>query len=64
MHMQAILTHTDLLTSLPNRRALEAELARAAEQSTSRAPICTLMLVDLDGFSPTSTTTTATKAAT
>jgi diguanylate cyclase (GGDEF)-like protein len=55
MHMQAILTHTDLSTSLPNRRALEAELARAADQSTSRTPLCTLMLVDLDGFSRVNT---------
>jgi diguanylate cyclase (GGDEF)-like protein len=55
MHMQAILTHTDLLTSLPNRRALEAELARAANLSANRSPLCTLMLVDLDGFSRVNT---------
>jgi diguanylate cyclase (GGDEF)-like protein len=51
MHMQAILTHTDLLTSLPNRRAFEAEMLRAADQSTGRGPMCTMMLVDIDGFS-------------
>jgi diguanylate cyclase (GGDEF)-like protein len=52
MQMQAILTHTDLLTSLPNRRALEAELQRLANQPTSRSPVlCTLLLIDLDGFS-------------
>ena len=45
--MQAILTHTDLLTSLPNRKALEAELERAASQS-SRTPLATV-------FSSTST---------
>jgi diguanylate cyclase (GGDEF)-like protein len=55
VHMQAILTHADLLTSLPNRRALEAELARAAEQSSSRAPLCSLVLVDLDNFANVNT---------
>ncbi|MEX0641929.1 MAG: diguanylate cyclase [Pirellulales bacterium] len=50
VQMQAILTHTDLLTSLPNRKALEAELARAAAQ-TGRTPLATLLFVDLDGFS-------------
>jgi diguanylate cyclase (GGDEF)-like protein len=55
MHMQAILTHADLLTSLPNRRALEAELVRVTEQSTSRAPLCTLLLIDLDGFANVNT---------
>jgi diguanylate cyclase (GGDEF)-like protein len=51
MHMQAILTHTDLLTSLPNRRALDAELERLAVQPSGRSPLCTLMLIDLDAFS-------------
>jgi len=50
IHMQAILTHADLLTSLPNRRALEAEMATAADQMTNRSPLCTLMLIDLDAF--------------
>lgn len=50
VEMQAILTHTDLLTSLPNRKALEAELARAATQS-SRTPLATVLLLNLDGFS-------------
>jgi diguanylate cyclase len=50
MHMQAILTHTDLLTSLPNRRALEAELTRVASDPISRSAMCTLMLIDLDSF--------------
>ncbi len=54
-HMQAILTHTDLLTSLPNRRALEAELERSAAQITGRSPLCTLVLVDLDAFSHVNT---------
>jgi diguanylate cyclase len=55
MHMQAILTHADLLTSLPNRRALEAELARAVEQSGHRPPLCSLVLVDLDHFANVNT---------
>jgi diguanylate cyclase len=54
-HMQAILTHTDLLTSLPNRRALEAELSRAGAQAHGRTPLCTLAFIDLDGFSKVNT---------
>jgi diguanylate cyclase (GGDEF)-like protein len=49
VEMQAILTHTDLLTSLPNRRAFEAELERAAMQG-GRTPLATVILVDLDRF--------------
>jgi diguanylate cyclase len=55
MHMQAILTHTDLLTSLPNRRAFEAELLQAANQSGTRQPLCTMMLIDVDGFAHVNT---------
>jgi diguanylate cyclase (GGDEF)-like protein len=56
VHMQAILTHADLLTSLPNRRALDAELERAAAAPTNgRAPLCTVVFVDLDGFSQVNT---------
>lgn len=55
VHMQAILTHTDLLTSLPNRRALEVELERAAAEPTGRSPLCTLIFVDLDAFSQVNT---------
>ena len=50
VEMQAILTHADLLTSLPNRRALVAELQRAASQ-TGQTPKATLVLIDLDSFS-------------
>lgn len=50
VEMQAILTHADLLTSLPNRRALVAELQRAAAH-TGHTPKATLMLIDLDSFS-------------
>jgi diguanylate cyclase (GGDEF)-like protein len=50
VQMQAILSHTDLLTSLPNRRAFETELERAATRSKNRAPLCTVMFVDLDKF--------------
>jgi diguanylate cyclase len=49
VQMQAILTHADLLTSLPNRRAFEAELERAS-QHAGRAPIATVVFVDLDAF--------------
>ncbi len=49
VQMQAILTHTDLLTALPNRRAFEAELEKAA-LPVGRAPISTVIFVDLDGF--------------
>ena len=50
VEMQAILTHADLLTSLPNRRALVAELQRAAGH-TGQTPKATLILIDLDSFS-------------
>ena len=49
VQMQAILTHTDLLTSLPNRRAFEAEVERASHQG-GRTPIATVIFVDLDAF--------------
>jgi diguanylate cyclase len=55
VQMQAILSHTDLLTSLPNRRAFEAELERAATRSKNRAPMCTVMFVDLDKFARVNT---------
>jgi diguanylate cyclase (GGDEF)-like protein len=48
--MQAILTHTDLLTSLPNRRAFEAELAKAAGGANGRRAVSTVIMVDLDHF--------------
>jgi diguanylate cyclase len=50
VQMQAILTHTDLLTSLPNRRALETELRRLASPS-GRKPLATLFFINLDDFS-------------
>jgi diguanylate cyclase len=50
VQMQAILTHTDLLTSLPNRRAFEAELQRVAKLA-ERMPMATVILVNLDHFS-------------
>lgn len=49
VEMQAILTHTDLLTSLPNRRAFEAELERDAVQD-GRSPLASILFIDLDGF--------------
>ena len=50
VEMQAILTHADLLTSLPNRRALVAELA-ASRFEASQTPKATLIFIDLDSFS-------------
>jgi diguanylate cyclase (GGDEF)-like protein len=55
VQMQAILSHTDLLTSLPNRRAFEAELERAGTQSKNRAAMCTVVFVDLDKFAQVNT---------
>lgn len=49
VQMQAILTHTDLLTALPNRRAFDAELEKAGMLG-GRSPISTVIFVDLDGF--------------
>jgi diguanylate cyclase len=50
VEMQAILTHADLLTSLPNRRALVAELQRIAGH-TGQTTKATLIFIDLDSFS-------------
>lgn len=50
VNMQAILSHTDLLTSLPNRRAFEAELERAANDANSRRVVSTVFMIDLDHF--------------
>lgn len=55
VRMQAILTHTDLLTSLPNRRALETELERVSTQSRGRGALCTAIMLDLDGFQQVNT---------
>jgi diguanylate cyclase (GGDEF)-like protein len=55
VQMQAILSHTDLLTSLPNRRAFEAELERAATQAKNRAPLSTIVFIDLDKFAKVNT---------
>ncbi len=48
--MQAILTHTDLLTSLPNRRAFEAELGKTADGANGRRAVSTIFMIDLDHF--------------
>jgi diguanylate cyclase (GGDEF)-like protein len=50
VEMQAILTHADLLTSLPNRRALVSEMQRAASQAR-QTPKASIIFVDLDNFS-------------
>lgn len=49
--MQAVLSHADLLTSLPNRRALEEQLATAAASNGRRPEPCSLLLMDIDNFS-------------
>lgn len=43
------LAHTDVLTGLPNRRGLEAELARRLEASKA-GRVLSLHMLDLDGF--------------
>jgi diguanylate cyclase (GGDEF)-like protein len=48
--MQAILTHTDLLTALPNRRAFEAELQQVRSGANGRRPVSTIFIIDLDHF--------------
>lgn len=50
VHMQAILTHADLLTSLPNRRAFDAEMQRAAVELRDHGTLCTVLFIDLDRF--------------
>lgn len=48
VEMQAILTHTDLLTALPNRRAFDAEMEKAG--MLGGRSLATVIFVDLDGF--------------
>jgi diguanylate cyclase len=55
VQMQAILSHTDVLTSLPNRRAFETELERMATSSRGKTPLCTVIFVDLDHFADVNT---------
>jgi diguanylate cyclase len=50
VQMQAILSHTDVLTSLPNRRAFEAELEKTVRGAKGKAPMCTVFFIDLDHF--------------
>jgi diguanylate cyclase (GGDEF)-like protein len=50
VHMQAVLSHTDLLTSLPNRRAFDAEVAQLAARIHGGASYFTIMFLDLDAF--------------
>jgi diguanylate cyclase (GGDEF)-like protein len=50
VHMQAVLSHTDLLTSLPNRRAFEAEVEQLAARKHGHASYFTIMFLDLDHF--------------
>jgi len=50
VHMQAVLSHTDLLTSLPNRRAYEAEVEQLAARTQGKSSYFTVMFLDLDDF--------------
>jgi len=50
VQMQAVLSHIDLLTSLPNRRAFEAELAQLAAGARGRSAYSTIIFLDLDRF--------------
>ena len=50
VQMQAVLSHTDLLTSLPNRRAFDAELELCDRRSRGKGAYSTVVLVDLDQF--------------
>lgn len=50
VQMQAIMSHADLLTSLPNRRALEEQLAREAASNGQKPRPCSLLILDLDDF--------------
>jgi diguanylate cyclase (GGDEF)-like protein len=50
VEMQAVLSHTDLLTSLPNRRAFEAELQQQASRTRGKGHYSTVVLVDLHQF--------------
>jgi diguanylate cyclase (GGDEF)-like protein len=44
------LAHTDLLTDLPNRLQLQADLERALSRAASRGRPLALVFLDLDGF--------------
>ncbi|MEX2093024.1 MAG: GGDEF domain-containing protein [Pirellulales bacterium] len=50
VHMQAVLSHTDLLTALPNRRAFEAEVEQLAARTQGKSAYFTIMFLDLDNF--------------
>lgn len=50
VQMQAVLSNVDLLTSLPNRRAFDAELQQSAARSRGTSAYFTVMFIDLDGF--------------
>ncbi len=50
VNMQAILSHTDLLTSLPNRRAFEAAIEKATSRTTGKTSVHTVFMIDIDHF--------------
>ena len=51
VHMQAVMSHADLLTSLPNRCTFEAELDQCSRRSRAKGAYSTVALIDLDQFS-------------
>jgi diguanylate cyclase len=55
VQMQAILSHTDVLTALPNRRAFEAELEKTLESCKGKSPVTTVVFIDLDHFAKVNT---------
>jgi diguanylate cyclase len=50
VQMQAVLSHTDLLTSLPNRRAFEAEMELLVARSRGKNSYFSVLHLDLDQF--------------
>jgi len=55
VHMQAVLSHTDLLMSLPNRRAFEAELERLVARCRGKGSYFSVLFIDLDKFNEINT---------
>jgi diguanylate cyclase len=50
VQMQAVLSHTDLLTSLPNRRAFDAELDQLVVRCRGKNSNFAVLFLDLDRF--------------
>ncbi len=50
VQMQAVLSHTDLLTSLPNRRAFEAELEQLVARCRGKGSYFSVLYLNVDQF--------------